>query len=59
MSVAVALTGFGFMLALMLAGIPIAVAMFVVGAGGGLLAFGMPFLDSAASVVWGCRTKTC
>ena len=57
MSVAVALTAFGFMLALMLAGIPIAVAMFVVGAGGGLLAFGMPFLDSAASVVWGVQNE--
>ncbi|MEJ7668843.1 MAG: TRAP transporter large permease [Casimicrobiaceae bacterium] len=45
------------MLALMLAGIPIAVAMFVVGAGGGLLAFGMPFLDSAASVVWGVQNE--
>lgn len=57
MSVALALTGFGFMLAMMLVGIPIAVAMFVVGAGGGLLAFGMPFLDSAASVVWGVQNE--
>jgi len=57
MSAAVALTAFVLMLGIMLAGIPIAVAMFVVGAGGGLLAFGMPFLDSAASVVWGVQNE--
>ena len=53
MSVTVAIFAFVLMIGMMLLGIPIAVAMFVVGAGGGLLAFGMPFLNSAASVVWG------
>ena len=40
-----------------LTSIPIAVAMFVVGAGGGLLAFGKPFLESIASVVWGVQNE--
>ena len=31
--------------------------MFVVGAGGGLLAFGRPFIDSIASVVWGVQNE--
>ena len=48
MTVTVALAGFALMLAMMLTSIPIAVAMFVVGAGGGLLAFGKPFLESIA-----------
>jgi C4-dicarboxylate transporter DctM subunit len=41
----------------MLVGIPIAVSMFIVGAGGGLLAFGRPFIDSIASVVWGVQNE--
>jgi tripartite ATP-independent transporter DctM subunit len=57
MSVIVALLAFVFMIGMMLCGIPIAVAMFVVGAGGGMLAFGMPFLNSVASVVWGVQNE--
>jgi tripartite ATP-independent transporter DctM subunit len=57
MTVTLAVAGFALMLAMMLTSIPIAVAMFVVGAGGGLLAFGKPFLDSIASVVWGVQNE--
>ena len=57
MSVTLAVAGFGLMLAMMLTSIPIAVAMFIVGAGGGLLAFGKPFLESIASVVWGVQNE--
>ncbi|MGE5160902.1 MAG: TRAP transporter large permease subunit, partial [Betaproteobacteria bacterium] len=41
------------MIGLMLIGIPIAVSMLVVGVGGGVLAYGMPFLNSMATVIWG------
>lgn len=57
MSVTLAVAGFALMLAMMLTSIPIAVAMFIVGAGGGLLAFGKPFLESIASVVWGVQNE--
>jgi tripartite ATP-independent transporter DctM subunit len=57
MTVTFALAGFALMLAMMLTSIPIAVAMFVVGAGGGMLAFGKPFLESIASVVWGVQNE--
>jgi hypothetical protein len=39
------------MIGMMLIGIPIAVSMFIVGVGGGLLAFGQPL----ATGVWGIR----
>ena len=45
--------GFGAMLAMMLLGLPIAVAMAAVGLLGGLLAYGLPFINSVAPVVWG------
>ncbi len=45
--------GFGVMLAMMLLGLPIAVAMAAVGLLGGLLAYGAPFINSVAPVVWG------
>jgi tripartite ATP-independent transporter DctM subunit len=38
---------------MMLIGIPIAVSMVVVGVVGGVLAYGMPFLNSMATVIWG------
>ena len=57
MSVGLATAGFLLMLAMMLTSIPIAVSMFVVGAGGGLLAFGAPFLDSMASVLWSVQDE--
>lgn len=47
------MVGFGAMLAMMLLGLPIAVAMAAVGLLGGLLAYGLPFINSVAPVVWG------
>ncbi|HEU0200823.1 MAG TPA: TRAP transporter large permease [Burkholderiaceae bacterium] len=55
--VAAALTGFSLMIGMMLIGIPIAVSMFVVGAGAGLLAFGWPFVESIGSVIWGTQNE--
>ncbi|HEX6138595.1 MAG TPA: TRAP transporter large permease [Casimicrobiaceae bacterium] len=52
------LVGFGLMIGMMLLGIPVAVAMFLVGAGGGMLAFGLPFIDSIASVAWGVQNDS-
>ena len=48
----IAVAFFG-MLGLMLLGLPIAVSMAAVGIVGGLLAYGAPFLNSIAPVVWG------
>ncbi len=53
MNVSYVLIGFGLMLALMLLGLPIAVAMAAVGIGGGMLAYGLPFMNSIAPVIWG------
>ncbi len=53
MNVGWILLAFGLMLAMMLLGLPIAVAMAVVGIVGGMLAYGLPFLNSIAPVVWG------
>lgn len=47
------LAGFGAMLAMMLLGLPIAVSMAAIGLIGGLLAYGLPFINSVAPVVWG------
>jgi len=44
---------FGLMLAMMLVGLPIAVCMAAVGILAGVGAFGAPFVDSIAPVVWG------
>ena len=57
MIAAYALVAFFLMIGMMLVGIPIAVSMFVVGAGAGMLAFGRPFVDSIASVVWGVQNE--
>jgi C4-dicarboxylate transporter DctM subunit len=57
MIVTASIAAFFLMIGMMLIGIPIAVSMFVVGAGGGLLAFGRPFIDSIASVVWGVQNE--
>jgi C4-dicarboxylate transporter, DctM subunit len=51
--VAVGITGFLIMVGLMLLGLPIAAVMLLLGLGGGMMAFGAAFLQSAASVVWG------
>ena len=53
MSAETFLMAFVLMVGLMLIGIPIAATMVLVGALGGLLAFGPPFLNSSASVIWG------
>jgi C4-dicarboxylate transporter, DctM subunit len=51
--------GFAFfaMLAMMLVGMPIAVSMAVVGIVGGIAAYGIPFMDSIAPVVWGVQNE--
>ncbi|WP_418319995.1 TRAP transporter large permease [Piscinibacter sakaiensis] len=53
MNVTYILVAFGGMLGMMLLGLPIAVAMAAVGIVGGLAAYGMPFINSIAPVVWG------
>jgi tripartite ATP-independent transporter DctM subunit len=53
MIVAATIFAFFLMIGMMLLGIPIAVAMLIVGVGGGAIAFGMPFMNSMASVIWG------
>jgi C4-dicarboxylate transporter, DctM subunit len=53
MNVSLILMAFAIMLALMLLGLPIAVAMAAVGIVGGLAAYGLPFVNSIAPVVWG------
>ena len=45
------------MLGMMLAGLPIAVSMAVVGIVGGIAAYGVPFMDSIAPVVWGVQNE--
>ena len=51
--IAATLVAFFVMIGLMLIGIPIAVSMLLIGVAGGVLAFGMPFLNSMATVIWG------
>jgi tripartite ATP-independent transporter DctM subunit len=57
MMVAGTIVGFSLMIGMMLLGIPIAVAMFIVGVGGGLIAFGRPFVDAIASIAWGVQNE--
>jgi len=45
--------GFFAMLGMMLLGLPIATSMAVVGIVGGMAAYGLPFIDSIAPVIWG------
>jgi C4-dicarboxylate transporter, DctM subunit len=54
-----AVIGFAFfaMLAMMLVGMPIATSMAVVGIVGGIAAYGAPFMDSIAPVVWGVQNE--
>jgi tripartite ATP-independent transporter DctM subunit len=47
------LGAFALMVGLMLIGIPIAVTMVLIGALGGLLTFGVPFLNSTSNLIWG------
>lgn len=53
MSAGYVMAGFAAMLAMMLLGLPIAVSMAVIGLVGGMLAYGLPFINSVAPVVWG------
>ncbi len=46
------------MLGMMLVGIPIAVSMAAVGIVGGIAAYGVPFMDSIAPVVWGVHNES-
>lgn len=45
------------MLGMMLVGMPIAVSMALVGIVGGIAAYGTPFMDSIAPVVWGVQNE--
>jgi C4-dicarboxylate transporter DctM subunit len=45
------------MLGMMLVGVPIAVSMAVIGIVGGIAAYGTPFMDSIAPVVWGVHNE--
>jgi C4-dicarboxylate transporter DctM subunit len=55
MNVMVISLAFFAMLGMMLAGLPIAVSMVVVGIVGGIAAYGAPFMDSIAPVIWGVQ----
>ncbi|HEX7383987.1 MAG TPA: TRAP transporter large permease [Burkholderiaceae bacterium] len=57
MNLAVFGIGFALMLAMMLIGMPIAVSMALVGIAGGIAAYGHPFMDSIAPVVWGVQNE--
>jgi C4-dicarboxylate transporter, DctM subunit len=46
------------MLGMMLVGLPIAASMAAIGIVGGIAAFGVPFLDSIAPVVWGVQNDS-
>jgi len=48
---------FAAMLGMMLVGMPIAVSMALVGIVGGIAAYGTPFMDSIAPVVWGVHNE--
>jgi C4-dicarboxylate transporter, DctM subunit len=45
------------MIGMMLVGIPIAVSMAAVGIAGGIAAYGVPFMDTIAPVVWGVHNE--
>jgi tripartite ATP-independent transporter DctM subunit len=57
MTVGIIVAAFLLMIGLMLIGIPIAVAMALVGIAGGIAAYGLPFMDSIAPVVWGVQNE--
>ena len=59
MIVTASIVAFFLMIGMMLIGIPIAVSMFIVGAGGGLLAFGRPSSIPSLRSSGACRTRTC
>ena len=51
------IVGFVVMVGLMLVGLPIGAVALLVGLAGGMLALGMAFLNSAASVAWGTMSE--
>ncbi len=55
--ISVGIIGFIVMVGLMLVGLPIGAVMLLVGLAGGMMAFGMAFLNSAASVAWGTMSE--
>jgi C4-dicarboxylate transporter DctM subunit len=55
--ISVGITGFVVMVGLMLIGLPIGAVMLLVGLAGGMMAFGVAFLNSAASVAWGTMSE--
>jgi tripartite ATP-independent transporter DctM subunit len=55
--VAVGIIGFLVMVGLMLIGLPIGAVMLLVGLAGGMMAYGMAFINSAASVAWGTMSE--
>ncbi len=57
MSISTIAISFLIMLGLMLIGLPIAVVMALMGAVGGVLAFGWPLVDSMGSVMWGVMNE--
>jgi C4-dicarboxylate transporter, DctM subunit len=57
MSVGIFSIAFFIMIGMMIIGIPIAVAMAAVGIIGGIAAYGLPFMDSIAPVVWGVHNE--
>jgi tripartite ATP-independent transporter DctM subunit len=58
MNVAMISLAFFAMLAMMLLGMPIATSMAAIGVVGGIAAYGAPFLDSIAPVVWGVQNDS-
>ncbi|MGV8804578.1 MAG: TRAP transporter large permease [Polaromonas sp.] len=57
MNVGIISLAFVAMLAMMLVGLPIAVSMALVGIVGGIAAYGIPFMDTIAPVVWGVQNE--
>ncbi|MFI5443938.1 TRAP transporter large permease [Polaromonas sp. UC242_47] len=57
MNVGIISLAFVVMLAMMLLGLPIAVSMALVGIVGGIAAYGIPFMDTIAPVVWGVQNE--
>ncbi len=57
MNIAMISLAFFAMLGMMLVGLPIATSMAVVGIVGGIAAYGAPFMDSIAPVVWGVQNE--
>ena len=55
MSIEMIIGGFFAIVALMLTGIPIAVSMALAGIVGGVYAYGLPFINSISTVVWGVQ----